>query len=170
MKEGKNNIYSYSQFSTFKNCREKYKIIYLDGVKKQHTSIEAFMGICVHQVFEWIYLPHNRKIPYFTFDDICNKYDEIWIKNWHDNIFIASKGESKDLYYSIGKRCLSNYYGDYGPEFNEPVIDTELDLTFTIGDGYKIRGIIDRLDQSSPGKYQIHDYKTGKRNKSVKAA
>ena len=166
----KENIYSYSQISTFKNCREKYKIIYLDGIKKNQVSIEAFMGISVHQVLEWIYLPKNRKIKYFTFDDICCKYDEIWIKNWHSNIFIVSKGESKDLYYSIGKRCLSNYYSDYGPHFNEPVKDTELDLTFTLGDGYKIRGIIDRVDQPSPGKYQIHDYKTGKRIKSFRAA
>ena len=170
MAEKKEVTYSYSQFSTFNSCREKYKIIYVDGVRKSHESIEAFMGSCVHEVLEWIYLQENRNKPYFTFDEICRVYDEIWVKNWHDDIFIASMGETKDLYYSLGKRCLSNSYSDFGPHFDEPVKDTELTLTFTTDENYKIKGVIDRLDELKPGKYEIHDYKTGKRMKSARAA
>ena len=47
------------------------------------------MGSCVHEVLEWVYLPENRNKPYFTFDELCRAYDEIWVKNWHDDIFIA---------------------------------------------------------------------------------
>ena len=71
--------FSYSQLSTFKSCRELYKIIYIDGVRKEDESIEAFMGKCVHSVLEWLYQKENVLKPYITFDSICQKYDDIWI-------------------------------------------------------------------------------------------
>ena len=49
------------------------------------------MGKCVHNTLEWLYLPINRNHPYLTFDKICREYDDIWIKNWHDKIYIVEK-------------------------------------------------------------------------------
>ncbi len=170
MAEKKSITFSYSQFSAFNSCREKYKIIYIDGIRKPHVSIEAFMGICVHKVLEWIYLPENQDKPYFTFDELCRVYDEVWVDSWHDDIYIASLGETKDLYYSIGKRCLSNYYSEFGPHFVESVKNTELELVYTTDENFKVKGVIDRLDEIKPGKFEIHDYKTGKRMKTARAA
>ena len=36
--------FSYSQLSTFKACSQKFKLTYLDGIRKPHESIEAFVG------------------------------------------------------------------------------------------------------------------------------
>ena len=47
--------FSYSQLNTFKTCPQQYKIIYMDGLRKEHESIEAFMGKRVHGVMEWLY-------------------------------------------------------------------------------------------------------------------
>jgi putative RecB family exonuclease len=161
--------YSYSQLNTFKTCPQQYKIIYMDGVRKPHESIEAFMGKRVHEVLEWVYDKDNRSKSYQTFDSLCKTYDEYWVKNWHENIYIADYRNPSDFYYSIGKRCLSNYYNKYGPSFDEPVAETEIELQFKI-DNHPFRGIIDRLDNPGKGKWVIHDYKTSKREKNQRQA
>nr|MCS5653016.1 PD-(D/E)XK nuclease family protein [Candidatus Neomarinimicrobiota bacterium] len=53
-----------------------------------------------------------------------------------------------------------------------PVIHNELDMKFSIDpDGtYKIRGIVDRVDQVADGCYEIHDYKTSSRAMSQNEA
>ena len=168
-KSNKTNIFSYSQINTFKMCPEQYKIIYLDGVRKKNESIEAFMGKRVHDAMEWLYKPENRTKPYLTFDSFCKKFDELWLENWHSEIHIADKKKSTDYYYSIGKRCISNYFRRYGPSFDQMVEGTEIKLNFLIGK-YQFRGIIDRLDFIGPGKWIVHDYKTSKRVKTERQA
>ena len=161
--------FSYSQLNTFKTCPQQYKIIYLDGIRKEHESIEAFMGKRVHGVMEWLYSKENREKPYITFDRLCQTYDEQWLAHWHEKIYIADTRNNTDFYYAVGKRCLSNYYGRYGPTFDQMVEDTEVELTFSIGE-HTFRGIIDRLDHPKPGKWIVHDYKTSKRPKTERQA
>ena len=163
------STFSYSQLNTFKTCPQQYKIIYLDGVRKGHESIEAFIGKLVHEVLEWLYSCENREKSYITFDYLCQVYDDKWTKRWHQHIYVADARKKSDYYYSIGKRCLSNYYSRYGPIFDQPVESTEVELKFSIGD-YIFRGIIDRLDHPEPGKWIVHDYKTSKHPKSERQA
>ena len=167
--DSSSNTFSYSQLNTFKTCPQQYRIIYIDGIRKEDESIEAFMGKRVHEVLEWLYNAENREKPYITFDRLCQKYDDQWVANWHKNIHIADKRNSTDFYYTIGKRCLSNYYGRYGPTFDQMVEDMELKLQFKIGN-YTFRGVIDRLDHTGPGKWIVHDYKTSKYQKSQQQA
>jgi CRISPR/Cas system-associated exonuclease Cas4 (RecB family) len=127
------------------------------------------MGKRVHGVMEWLYSKENREKPYITFDRLCQTYDEQWLDHWHEKIYIADTRYNTDFYYSIGKRCLSNYYGRYGPTFDQMVEDTEVELNFSIGE-HTFRGIIDRLDQPKPGNWIVHDYKTSKRPKTERQA
>ena len=169
MKKKGRPMYSYSQLNTFKTCPQQYKIIYIDGVRKPHESIEAFMGKRVHEVLEWVYEKENRSRSFFTFDSLCKTYDEYWLNNWHNNIYIADNKYPSDFYYTIGKRCLANYYNTYGPAFNQEVAETEVELQFNI-ESYPFRGVIDRLDNPEGGKWIVHDYKTGKREKTQRQA
>lgn len=163
------NSFSYSQLNTFKSCPQKYKITYLNGIRKSHESIEAFVGKRVHGVLEWLYNKENLKKSYITFDDLCKTYDDQWKEKWHQDIYIVDRQKSSDTYYSIGKRCLSNYYTRYGPTFDQKVKSTELELLFSIG-GYEFKGIIDRLDNPSSGEWIVHDYKTSKKQKTKRQA
>ena len=70
--------FSYSQINTFSNCPQKYKLIYIDKIKKPHDSIEAFLGKVVHEVLEWIYKEKNEL---FNLGFNRKKYTEIWEKN-----------------------------------------------------------------------------------------
>lgn len=162
--------FSYSQISTFKMCREQYKLIYLEGVRKEDESIEAFMGKCVHATLEWLYQPKNIEKPYVTFDRVCKKFDDLWVELWHEKIYISDPRSSTDGYYSIGKRCLANYYSNYGPTFDQRVAGVEHEIEFVLEENYLFRGVIDRLDNPEPGKWIIHDYKTGKHMKTERSA
>ena len=94
-----------------------------------------------------------------------------------------------DKFYSVGKECLSNYYKEFYP-FNQNVFGRELELTFSVKEydkknepkfdkvtgkcidkgkaakKYPFKGIIDRFDKPYDEKWEIHDYKTGKRSKT----
>ena len=85
-----------------------------------------------------------------------------------------------NLFYSIGKECLSNYYKDFYP-FDQSVFGRELELTFNVKEydknsepkfdkvtgkcikegfpkkEYPFKGIIDRIDKpyEKNGKYMI---------------
>ena len=51
----KQNNFSFSKINTYQSCPQKYKINYINGVRKKHESIEAFMGKRVHEVLDWLY-------------------------------------------------------------------------------------------------------------------
>ena len=124
------------------------------------------MGKRVHEVLEWVY---NHAHSFITFDKLQDKFDEIWVDAWHDNIYIARVGETTDQYYNIGLRCLGSYCSRYGPRFDAQVIGTEVKLKFKIND-YEFIGVIDRLDNPEPGKWIVHDYKSGKFSKTERQA
>ena len=162
-------IFSYSQINTFNTCPQQYKIIYLNGIRKEHESIEAFIGKRVHETLEWLYTEGKKDKSYITFDSLCQVYDNRWSEKWHQNIYIRDYYKKAEDYYYIGKQCLSNYCIRYGPNFNQSVKSTEIALEFNI-EGFTFRGVIDRLDQPESRKWMIHDYKTSKHIKSKRQA
>ena len=113
------NYYSYSKINTYASCPQKYKIIYLDKIKKNDEGIEAFMGKRVHEVLEWLYLKNDIKKNLVLFDTLMNKYKELWNENWHDDIFIARCKYNKEIYnkntlYDIGIDCNSVFFNGGG--------------------------------------------------------
>ncbi len=201
------NYFSYSQISSYEICPLQYKLVYIDGIRRKYESIESYMGKRVHSVLEWLYKPENKE-KLINFDRICEEYDKDWVDNWNSNIFVVNvkynRKEKKyefpllsdkelerkhNLFYSIGKECLSNYYKDFYP-FDQSVFGRELELTFSVKEynknnepkfdkitgnciqegnpvkEYPFKGIIDRIDKPYEQKWEIHDYKTGKRSKN----
>ena len=79
--------FSYSQINTFLNCPQKYKLIYIDGIRTADEGIESYMGKTVHEVLEWIY---NKKLNYYVWDNIEDKYKKVWKKKWHQSIYISA--------------------------------------------------------------------------------
>ncbi|MAG20116.1 hypothetical protein CL618_01655 [archaeon] len=47
--------YSHSRLGTFQQCKYKYKLNYIDRIKTDLESIEAFMGKLVHETLEKLY-------------------------------------------------------------------------------------------------------------------
>ena len=162
--------FSHSGLSSYEKCPTQFRIRYIDRVRKQDEGIEAFMGKRVHESLEFLY---NKILTGQTplLDTVLDKYDALWTEQWHDRIAIVKREISIGQIRQIGEACLARYYRNQHP-FETPVIHNELDMKFSIDpDGtYKIRGIVDRVDQVADGHYEIHDYKTSSRAMSQNEA
>ena len=54
-------VYSHSRLSTFEQCPQKFKLHYIDKVETEiEESVEAFMGVRVHETLE----KHYRDLQY----------------------------------------------------------------------------------------------------------
>jgi len=155
-------IYSHSRLETFKNCPLKYKFNYIDKIKREEEGVEAFLGSRFHEVMEKIYkdLPFRK----YSLDELLDFYEDDWDKKYHDKIVIVDDERKAKDYKEIGKKFIEDYNKRYYPFNQGKVLGIERWVMINLDDKgeYKLRGIIDRLDQAEDGTYEIHDYKTSK--------
>ncbi len=156
-------IYSHSKLSTFEQCKYKYKLQYIDKLKVDvPTTIEAFMGSCVHEALEKLYkdLQFRRLL---SLDQLIEFYYSVWERDWSDDIVIV-KDYKKDDYKRMGVKYLEDYYNEYKPFNQHSVIGLETEERLKLKDGsfYHVR--IDRL-ASSGNAYFVCDYKTNSKMK-----
>ena len=155
-------IYSHSRLETFKKCPLQYKFQYIDKIKRKEESIEAFLGSRFHEGMEKIY--QNISFKTFTLNELLDFYEDIWNKKYHDEIMIVNTERTAEDYKRIGNNCIMDYYNRYYPFNQGKVLGIERLVTINLDDSgeYRLRGYIDRLDQTNDGIYEIHVYKTGK--------
>src|SRR5665648_470177 len=153
-------IYSHSRLESFKSCPLKYKFNYIDKIKREEEGIEAFLGSRFHKVMEKIYkdLPFKK----YSLSELLDFYEVDWNKNYHNKIIIADKERKAKDYKEIGKKFIEDYYKRYYPFNQGKVLGIERLVMINLDDNgeYKLRGYIDRIDQTKDGIYEIHDYKT----------
>ena len=155
------SAYSPSRLSTYESCPFKYKLQYIDRIKRDTKGVEAFVGSRVHEVLEKLYVD-LKFCKTNSLDNLLKYYDQAWKKNWHDDIQITRQDYIAENYYQIGTKCISSYYKRYHPFDGAVVLGIEKQLSGTLGDSrqYKVMGFADRIDQRPDGTYEIHDYKT----------
>ncbi|MCX6803046.1 MAG: PD-(D/E)XK nuclease family protein, partial [Candidatus Diapherotrites archaeon] len=133
------STYSHSKLSTFEQCKHKYKLQYIDKIKVEYpTTIEAFMGSCVHEALEKLY-KDLKFTKLNTIEDLIKFYEHVWEKEWSDDIIIV-KEYSKENYKDMGRKFLRGYYKEYFP-FNEYTIlglETEDKLRLSDGSLYHV--------------------------------
>jgi len=156
-------LYSHSRLDAFENCPLRYKFNYIDKIKRDDQGIEAFMGSRFHDIMEKLY--KDIKCKTYSLEELIDYYNEIWDKEYSDNVLIVKKDRTAEDYRNAGKKCIEDYYAHYHPFDQGRVIDVERRVVIDInGDGkYQIQGYIDRLMQMNDGTYEIHDYKTNSR-------
>ena len=155
--------YSFSKIGSFEKCKLQYKYRYIDKLPHRVETIEAFMGIIVHEALKEFYdLVKNKIIKPKKW--LFSKYDELWKKDYNDSIKIVKKEFSAENYYEKGKKCLMDYYEEYKPFDQTKIVKTEESVFFNLkhnSDKYRFTGIMDRLDWNDTEKiFEIHDYKT----------
>jgi putative RecB family exonuclease len=152
--------FSNSRLDSFENCPLAFRYHYIDGIKSDVDGIEAFMGSRVHDTLEWVYEQVRvSKVP--SKDEILKQYDEVWEKNWHENVRIVREGFTPENYRDTGRKCLEEYYDKYHPFDQKKIVDTEMRISMDLGKGYNLTGFIDRLDMDGDD-FEIHDYKTSR--------
>ena len=156
------NIYSPSRIGAFDKCKLSYKYQYIDGLESDVTTIENFRGDMVHQTLEEFYkLVKGGAVR--PKEWMVDKYQELWGKNYTNNIKIVKKELTADDYFNQGKQCLVDYYNSYHPFNQTKIVKTEHNVKFKIKSDdveYPFRGRIDRLDWNDKENiFEIHDYK-----------
>jgi putative RecB family exonuclease len=156
-------IYSISRIGTFEDCRLRYKYQYVDRLKADKETIEAFMGSRAHEALAELYgFVKNGVVK--PRDWLLARYDDLWGKNLTPAVKVVRSDYTEDDYRRKGRKCLDDYYGEYAPFDQAKVVATEKEISFKLKDGnveISFRGIIDRLDWNDKEKiYEIHDYKT----------
>ncbi|GAB4117103.1 MAG: hypothetical protein Kow00103_13550 [Candidatus Caldatribacteriota bacterium] len=152
--------YSFSKLETFENCPLRYKFNYLDKIRRDEESIEAFLGSRFHETMERLY--QELKFRIIPLEELIDYYNDLWNKNYHENIFIVKKERCRDDYQKLGEKCIVNYYHRYYP-FNRGrtlAIEKRVDIDLDGSKTYLLQGFIDRIDRLDDGTYEIHDYKT----------
>ncbi|HQC10885.1 MAG TPA: PD-(D/E)XK nuclease family protein [Smithellaceae bacterium] len=154
-------VFSNSRLGAYEQCPLKYKYQYIDKIKVEEAkTVEAFMGSCVHETLEKLY--RDLKLQKRnTQEDLLKFYNDLWAKNWSDDIKIVRKEYTADNYRKTGEKCIADYYNKYAP-FKERVlgIETEEYVNLDPEGEFKWNVRMDRLDYAGDGKYEIHDYKT----------
>jgi len=155
-------IYSHSRLSCFEQCPYRFKLKYIDKIIPEiEQTIEAHLGKSVHEALEWLYTQvKSRSTP--EIEKLIDKYSEIWIKNFKQNIEIVKKEFTEKDYFNKGIQFLVDYYLKHSPfEDNTLEIEKQITLNLDKEGKYKIQGFIDRLTlNQKTGEYEIHDYKT----------
>lgn len=182
--DGIKNKYESLESYMGKRVHSVLEWLYKPENKEEYINFDK---ICEEYNKEWI---ENRHSKIFV---VNAKYDRQKKKYINKILSDEELRKKEDTFYKIGKDCLSSYYQDNFP-FDQPVSGREFEITFTvkeydknnepkfdkntgicIKDGqiiqeYPFKGIIDRIDKPYEKKWEIHDYKTGKRAKTSKQA
>ena len=96
-------MWSFSKLGTFERCKRRFKFIYMDKIRYQTTSVEAFMGTMVHEALDVLY--QRVKIgKLLTLKQLEEEYKKKWEEDSkiYDEIKIVNKELSFDDYFSIG--------------------------------------------------------------------
>lgn len=148
--------YSPSRLDCYKDCPRRYRFRYIEKIKRDTTSVEAFLGTCVHAAFEKLYedLSHGRRL---TLEETLAVYEEAWLSNWSDTV-VVRRYQPED-WRKVGRECVQLYYEARRPFDQDRTIAVERKVGFPLGD-FKIEGYVDRLALAKDGAFEIHDYKT----------
>lgn len=149
-------VYSPSSLSTFEKCPRLYRYAYIERLPREET-VEAFMGSRVHESL-WKLYKDLMLSKLNTLEEILAYYHYKWDKKWNDDVRIV-KDFTPDNYRETGAKCVAAYYNQYKPFNQSRTLSLERKIRIDLG-GYRLQGYIDRLAESNPGCYEIHDYKT----------
>jgi putative RecB family exonuclease len=156
-------MYSHSKIGTFETCPQKYKFQYRDRIRGEIESIEAFLGSRVHEALEKLYrLVQNGCVP--AEPDILAFYEQQWDANWNDSVRIVEPDLQPGHYRNVGRQCVQDYYRHYHP-FNQGrvvALEKRVRVNLDPEGRYQIVGVIDRIDKTGDGVFEIHDYKTNR--------
>jgi RecB family exonuclease len=126
------------------------------------------MGDLVHRTLEKLY--SDLKFQKLNeLKDLLKFYNDLWEKEFTDDILIAKKEYESENYKRMGEKYITDYYNEYHP-FNQLTIlglETQDKMTLPDGNQYHVR--IDKL-ACNGSTYYVCDYKTNSRMKDQEEA
>ena len=162
-----------SRISDYQQCPALYKYRAIDKLVER-PGLDALRGSLVHLILEKIFKnpPTDR-----DFSKAVSLTKECWhelvklepelVCALDENIAfpltdtIEIKQDRLDVLFEEVKTLIANYYSLEDPSKIQPKSTEEL-IEFDVSSDLKIKGYVDRIDESAQGWLRINDYKTGK--------
>ena len=159
--------FSHSKIATFNQCKQKYKLQYIDKIKiKVPFTIEGFMGFIVHDCLEEAFKKrlNSYQKNLISSEELLLLYKQNWEKKFTKEIKIVKN--NFEFYFEKGKIMLLDFYKNFFLKDSLTTISLETKKLFKINntDLYHIR--IDRLANDDSKNLYIIDYKTSNRPKT----
>ena len=151
---------TYSNIQMFDICPLHYKARAIFRIPTPPTGVQSF-GISIHNsLYDFYKIAKETKTP--SLNELKQILKKEWIREGYE-----SKEHEKERYAQAIK-ILENFYKNEGPKFKNP-LEIEIPFRFTLKNGVKVFGKIDRVDKKGDG-IEIIDYKTGADNPKAKKA
>ncbi len=158
-------VYSFSRISTFEQCARRFRYRYIDGVKEAFESVESFMGRCVHETIEWLFVERDRGKTHDEAAAVA-RYCDIWdraVRSSARIIKVVRAGADAESYRRTGAELVARFHRERFTGDRLTTIANEMHFRIEIGAAYSFQGYIDRLARDDRGRLHVIDYKTGRR-------
>lgn len=97
---------SYSQFSLYHQCPNRWKLDYVDGLRKYEQSIHTLFGSCMHETIQhWLQVVYNDSVKAGNAIDFNTMLKELLMSKYKQSI---TEGQS---HYSSPQE-LTEFYND----------------------------------------------------------
>ena len=157
-------VYSPSSINRYLACPRQY--LYGDIFKwetKDGNPNYSSYGIAIHKACEEaIKFIRDKKMPPEKSQFIQ------WFKDELSTLSMESYPQRIN-FEGRGEKALDKYYAQICNTTPTNLVDVEYNLEYTLEDGTRFYGKIDRIDKDENGNYIIYDYKTGdNKNSKIK--
>lgn len=137
---------SYSKLKAYLDCPWLYRIRYVEMKRPAYTPQSSF-GQSIHKTLE----AYHRQGD-LSLEKLLEIYDEKWISGGYPILRDQMDWHQKGL-------KLLNRYWEAEQARRSKVVYVEREFLFELGP-HQVRGMIDRVDLTPEGKYEVVDYKT----------
>jgi DNA helicase II / ATP-dependent DNA helicase PcrA len=154
---------SFSKFDTYDNCPKKFWYQHvLNALPENQEASALYKGSTFHEIVE----DSAKRQKDGTMDDAKLLLDELESK-WDPKKYLTSpvQKEKQDKQSLIP--AIESYQKWSSSNPNE-IVALELPFSVHIA-GFKVNGVIDRVEKTPDGEYVVVDYKTGGKKKKVDA-
>ncbi|HEU4395429.1 MAG TPA: PD-(D/E)XK nuclease family protein [Planctomycetota bacterium] len=152
-------VYSHSRLSVFEDCRLRYRLRYVDRVKREREGVEAFLGSRVHETLEALYRDVLMgRTP--AADAVVEDFGRRWEERWNDAIVVRDPRWGPDDHRAAGEEALRRYYARHAPFRADRTLGLEVRVALELPGGARLEGYADRVARDPDGRIAIHDYKT----------
>jgi len=154
-------VYSHSRLSVFEACRLRYRLKYIDRVKRDVEGIEAFLGSRVHEALEALYRDVMMgRTP--AADAVVANFHRLWEEEWGEGILVADPRFTPADHRAAGEECLRRYCARHAPYRGDQTLGVEVKIGVDLPGGARLEGFADRVARDPDGWIAVHDYKTSR--------
>ncbi len=152
-------VYSHSRLSVFEACRLRYRLKYVDRVRRDLEGVEAFLGSRVHEALESLYRDVSMgRLP--GAEAVVGHFHRRWEEEWHPDVHVANPRYAPAEYRAVGEECLRRYHARHAPFRADQTLGVEMRVGLDLPGGARLEGYADRVARDPDGWIAIHDYKT----------